>query len=213
MKLKRSSYPGKLIVFEGTDGAGKTTLINKTKEYLYAKIGYGNILSVKQPTDLSRKTKLFQKMMYCENHGEIDYRAVQLLTMSDRIQHQHEVIIPALQAGKVVVCDRYIYTSVANMEARGYCDETWFYDVAENIIEPDLCFLAYVEPDIAISRIKMRPEEVRRYLNEELLRDVAKYFFDNACNYGMQIIETNRDADSAFEEMRIALDRLFGGEI
>jgi len=38
-----------------------------------------------------RKTKLFQKMMYSKNHEDIDYRAVQLLTMSDRIQHGFEV--------------------------------------------------------------------------------------------------------------------------
>lgn len=110
LKLKERFYKGKLIVFEGTDGAGKTTLVSMTRQLLES---YGkDVISIKQPTDLSRKTKLFQKMMYSENHGDIDYRAVQLLTMSDRIQHNHEVIEPALEAGKIVLCDRYIDTTV-----------------------------------------------------------------------------------------------------
>lgn len=119
LKLRKNPYKGKLIVFEDTDGAGKTTLIGMTAEYLEKKNGIGSVLCVKQPTDMSRKTKLFQKMMYCKNQEDIDYRAVQLLTMSDRIQHGFEVIEPALAAGKTVICDRYVYTSLANMLARG----------------------------------------------------------------------------------------------
>ncbi|MGN1099541.1 MAG: hypothetical protein ACI4S9_04295, partial [Christensenellales bacterium] len=94
LTLKNNAFPGKLIVFEGTDGAGKTTMIAMTLCLLEKKYGRAGIVSVKQPTDMSRKTKLFQKMMYCKNHEDIDYRAVQLLTMSDRIQHGSETIVP-----------------------------------------------------------------------------------------------------------------------
>ena len=103
LKLRPNQYKGKLIVFEGTDGAGKTTLIGLTKNYLLRTLQEQEILCVKQPTDLSRKTKLFQKMMYCADHADIDYRAVQLLTMSDRMQHTYEVIEPALRDGKTVL--------------------------------------------------------------------------------------------------------------
>ena len=101
-------------------------------------------------------------MMFDENHDDINYRAVQLLTLSDRVQHNHEVIIPALKEGKIVICDRYIYTSIANMKARNYRNETWFYQAAKEIIKPDISFLAFVEPEIAISRIKAREEEKDR---------------------------------------------------
>ncbi len=116
LTLRNNEYPGRLIVFEGTDGAGKTTMIAMTEKYLSKKLGAENVVTVKQPTDMSRKTKLFQKMMYSENHDEIDYRAVQLLTMSDRIQHGTEIIEPALKSGNTVICDRYIFTSLANIE-------------------------------------------------------------------------------------------------
>lgn len=155
IKLSKGKLPGKLIVFEGTDGAGKTTMIARAERYLRERYG-AEVLLQKQPTDLSRKTKLFQKMMYCAHHEEIDYRAVQLLTLSDRVQHNHEVILPALREGKVVICDRYLYTSVANMRARGYWRERWFFAAARSIRKPDLTFLAYVPPACAIARIRSR---------------------------------------------------------
>ena len=105
-------------------------------------------------------------MMFDENHDDINYRAVQLLTLSDRVQHNHEVIIPALKEGKIIICDRYIYTSIANMKTRNYKNENWFYEVAKEIIKPDISFLAFVEPEIAISRIQAREEEKDRYLDE-----------------------------------------------
>ena len=56
LRLKKKRYAGKLIVFEGTDGAGKTTLIEETKRYLSERYGEEKVLLIKQPTDLSRKT-------------------------------------------------------------------------------------------------------------------------------------------------------------
>ena len=196
LKLKEQFYKGKLIVFEGTDGAGKTTLVSMTRQLLES---YGkDVISIKQPTDLSRKTKLFQKMMYSENHGDIDYRAVQLLTMSDRIQHNHEVIEPALEAGKIVLCDRYIYTSLAGMLARGYDNEKWFFNVAQHIIKPNKIFLAYVPADYAINRIKQRPAEADRYLDEELLRNVARQFMDMSTRENFYVLDSTQTPDVTF---------------
>ena len=202
LKLRSNSYSGKLIVFEGTDGAGKTTLIEKTRQYLTELYGFGQVLTVKQPTDLSRKTKLFQKMMYCADHNDVDYRAVQLLTMSDRVQHGYEVIEPALKAGKTVISNRYIYTSLANMTARGYTQENWFFEVAKNILCPDITFLATVPSELAIERIKSRPEERDRYLDEALLRAVSDNFIHMAKRASFTVLDTTQNADAAFETVK-----------
>lgn len=207
LKLRNNRYPGKLIVFEGTDGAGKTTMISMSEQYIAAEQGKENVLCVKQPTDVSRKTKLFQKMMYCEDHADIDYRAVQLLTMSDRIQHGTEIIEPALEAGKTVICDRYIYTSLANMLARGYRKERWFFDAAEHLLRPDIVFLAYVPPETAIGRIKARPSECHRYLDEELLRRVADEFLRMSKRGKFVVLHTDREPQTSFSEIRSALER------
>ena len=207
LTLKDNTYSGKLIVFEGTDGAGKTTMIGLTQQLLEEKYGKDNILSVKQPTDMSRKTKLFQKMMYSKNHEDIDYRAVQLLTMSDRVQHSFETIIPALKEGKIVICDRYIFTSLANMLARGYRAEYWFFDVAKHLLRPNVTFLAYVEPELAIRRIKSRPDECDRHLDEQLLTNVAKEFHNMAVEQRFMIVDTSQDAQLAFRFIKEVLKR------
>lgn len=201
LTLKNNAFPGKLIVFEGTDGAGKTTMIAMTRCLLEKKYGRAGIVSVKQPTDMSRKTKLFQKMMYCKNHEDIDYRAVQLLTMSDRIQHGSETIVPALRDGKIVICDRYIFTSLANMLARGYRKEKWFFDAARHIVRPDVTFLAYVDPDVAIRRIRERPDECNRHLDEPLLRNVAEEFRKMAKRERFTVLDTGRVPEEAFCEV------------
>ncbi len=205
--LRPNPYPGKLIVFEGTDGAGKTTMIRMAADCLQNEYGL-EVLCEKQPTDLSRKTRLFQKMMYCENHEEIDYRAVQLLTMSDRIQHSHETIEPSLAAGKTVLCDRYIYTSLANMLARGYRDENWFFEASRPILKPDLAFLAYAEPWLAIRRIRSRPAERDRHLNEELLSSVAREFLRMRDVAEFEVLETDRRPDETFVRVRRRLETL-----
>ena len=202
LKLKIHNYQGRLIVFEGTDGAGKTTMIEMTRAYLADKFGADNVIVTKTPTDLSRNTKLFQKMMYCKNHEDIDYRAVQLLTMSDRVQHGTAEVIPALKAGKTVICDRYIFTSLANMLARGYKKEKWFFKAAKNLVKPDITFLAAAPADVAIARIKARPDECRRHLDEALLKKVAANFLKMRKRYGFMALDTSGGADKAFMLLR-----------
>lgn len=212
INLQENKYGGTLIVFEGTDGAGKTTMIAKTKEYLCDKFGEDQVLLEKQPTDLSRKTRLFQKMMYCSKHEEINYRAVQLLTLSDRVQHNHEVIVPALKEGKIIICDRYLYTSIANMLARGYRNEKWFFEACKEIVKPDISFLCYVEPALAIQRIRSRPDECNRHLNEELLYGVAAEFLSMREQAGFCILDTSGKADFAFEQVKQVLEQHFKGK-
>lgn len=205
LKAPERAHKGKLIVFEGTDGAGKTTLLRLTEKYLESKLGIGQVLVVKQPTDLSRKTKLFQKMMYSVNHEDIDYRAVQLLTMSDRVQHGFEVIEPMISRGKTVLCDRYIYTSLANMLARGYRKEKWFYEAAKHILKPDYVFLAYVPWEQALARIKSRPDEEDRYLDEALLRKVSEEFLRMSEREKFVVLDTSGDEEKAFAVVKATL--------
>jgi len=207
VELTPNTYKGKLIVFEGTDGAGKTTLINLTYKYLKDKYPNKEVILLKQPTEEARNSRLFQKMMFDENHENINYRAVQLLTLSDRIQHNHEAIIPALKEGKIIICDRYIYTSIANMKARNYRNEYWFYEVAKEIIKPDISFLAFVEPEIAISRIKAREEEKDRYLDESLLHIVTNEFLLLALQEDLKVIDSSTSSDITFEYIKKELDK------
>lgn len=208
VELTIHPFSGKLIVFEGTDGAGKTTLINKTYNYLKNKYPEKEIILIKQPTDAARNTYMFQKMMFNKNHKDINYRAVQLLTLSDRIQHNSEIIIPSLMDGKIILCDRYIYTSIANMLGRNYRKENWFFDVCKEIVKPNITFLAYVEPELAIKRIKSREEEKNRYFDEKLLYRVSNEFLNLAVSEKMEVLDTSSSVEYPFNLIKKALERI-----
>lgn len=212
LRLSKNKYAGKLIVFEGTDGSGKSTLLGMTYDYLVSRYGKERVIVQKQPTDFARNSRLFREMIYTKDRTDISYRAMQLLTLSDRIQHNTEVILPALKEGKIVLCDRYLYTSVVNMLARGYTHEKWFFRACREIVKPDLAFLAYVEPQTAIKRIESRPEEKDRYFDRELLKRVSYRFLRLAKRFGLHTVDTNRSAAETFDEVKEELNRITGEE-
>ena len=91
------------------------------------------------------------------------------------------------------------------MLARGYCNEAWFFEVAKHILRPDVTFLAYVPPETAIARIKSRPSERDRYLNEQLLINVSKQFSDMAERESFTVLDTTCEPSIAFERVLSAL--------
>ena len=164
MNMRNNNTKGLLITFCGLDGCGKTTMINRLLEDL---TGECDVMLTKQPTDYVRQSKIFRTYMDEPVHDEYDYRSLSLLAASDRIQHVNKVIVPAMNEGKIVLSDRYYYSCLANLRARGYTQDRWIYEIAENIIFD-------VPVDIAVARVRERVDERNRYIDMELqyrLRD------------------------------------------
>lgn len=164
--FRRNEFAGKLITFCGLDGCGKSTMIKMLSDEL-AQEGY-EVLVTKQPTDMMRKTDIFRTFMDNPDHSNYEYRALSLMAAADRIQHVNHVILPALKAGKIVVCDRYFFSCLANLRARGYKDDSWIYDISRSIIKPDLAFFLDVTPAVAMMRVRERPEEKDRFVDVDL---------------------------------------------
>lgn len=101
---------GKLITFEGVDGAGKTTQINILSEYLTSQ-GINNIVT-RQPGGTKIGQQIRKSILSVEN-AEMSDLAELLLYAADRAQHCQEIILPELQKGTVVLCDRYVDSAVA----------------------------------------------------------------------------------------------------
>lgn len=188
---------GKLIVFEGTDGAGKTTLISLTKKYLEEKNGIGKRPVRETAYRFVEKTNSFKSDVLLQARG---YQLSRRTAFNDVGQDAARLRgdRTALKAGKTVICDRYIYTSLANMLARGYRDEKWFYEAAKHLLKPDLAFLAYANPLMAIERIKSRPDECDRHLDEPLLLRVAGEFLGMAKGEGFVVLDTEGEPEKAF---------------
>ena len=101
---------GYFITFEGGDGAGKSTQIKKLMEYLESK-GFDVILT-REPGGTDIGEKIRQIILDPENK-EMDSVTEAMLYAASRAQHVSQVIKPSMEAGKIVICDRFIDSSIA----------------------------------------------------------------------------------------------------
>lgn len=133
MRLRPHGLPGRLVIIDGNDGTGKSTLLGGIEQRLRER-GY-DVLRTSQPTTEARELDAFKVYLFePERRDEIDYRALLCMMIGDRLQHAHQIIKPALAAGQIVLCDRYIFTQMVTTRTRGYQDEPWMYELYQHVI-------------------------------------------------------------------------------
>ena len=112
---------GYFISFEGVDGSGKSTQISQLKEYL-EESGYDVVLS-REPGG-TRIGEQIRSVILDPANREMTAVAEALLYAASRAQHVHDVIAPAVKEGKIVICDRFVDSSIAYQQYeavyRGY---------------------------------------------------------------------------------------------
>lgn len=156
LNMRKNQTDGLLITVCGLDGCGKTTMMRRLIEDLEKDY---TVFVTNQPTDYVRKSDIFRTYMDSPNHDAFDYRSLSLLAASDRLQHVSKVIEPELQKGNIVISDRYFYSCLANLRARGFEQDGWIYEIAKSVIEPDIAFFFDVPVETAVARVRKRPEE------------------------------------------------------
>lgn len=206
--IKEYEYKGKFFVFDGVDGAGKTTMIEMLAEKFK---GMGKeVLVTMQPTPEMRQLHIFKTFIYQpEKRHLVDYRALQMYMLADRMQHFKEVIEPALLAGTYVISDRYIYTMLATMVARGHSPEPWLVELLPSIRLPHASFLMDVDLETSIKRIKERKTFEDSYVEREhLMKSIQSYRFI-AERYGMHVISSAElEINDAFAKIVLIIDEL-----
>ena len=165
LNMRPNNTQGKLITFCGLDGCGKTTMLTLLNEKLQSRY---NVFMTKQPTNFVRNSDIFRTYMDCPDHSAYDYRSLSLLAASDRIQHTNMQIYPHLKQGDVVISDRYFYSCLANLIARGFSTDKWIYEIAESIVKPDVAFFFDVPVETAVARVRTREAEKDRYIDMDL---------------------------------------------
>ena len=199
LNMRKNETPGFLITFCGLDGCGKTTMMKRLIADLENE---HNILVTKQPTNAVRNSEIFRTYMDCPDHDAFDYRSLSLLAASDRLQHVNKVIEPAMQSRKIVLSDRYFYSCLSNLRARGFQDDEWIYEIAESVIKPDIAFFFDVPVEEAVARVRRRPEEKDRYIDMDLQYKLRKEYVD-ICNVNNGIlISTLRPEDECYEVVK-----------
>ena len=196
LQMRPHETPGLLITFCGLDGCGKTTLIRRLTRYL-EELEVPAFLT-KQPTDAVRQSEIFRTYMDTPAHDAYDYRALSLYCASDRVQHSNRVIRPRLERGETVVSDRYFYSCLANLRARGYEQDRWIYEIAESVIRPDIAFFFDLPVEEAISRVRSRAAEKDRYIDIRLQHRLREeYRAICRANHGV-LISTACPADESY---------------
>lgn len=205
LQMKQNSYPGYLITFCGLDGCGKTSMIKKLREY-FKERDICPILT-KQPTNEVRNSTIFKTYMDSPNHGEYAYRSLSLLAASDRIQHTEKKIEPILQKGGHVISDRYFYSCLANLRARGFTDDQWIYEIAQFILKPSVSFFLDVPVEVAVQRVRQREEEKNRYIDMELQYRLREEYLQIAEASGGIVVMTDRSEEESFRSISMAVER------
>ena len=157
---------GYFISFEGVDGSGKSTQIQKLKNFLERK-GYQVVLT-REPGGTDIGEKIRRIILDPENKKMTDMTEAFLYAAS-RAQHVEEIIKPAIDTGKIVICDRFADSSIAY---QGYGRQlgdsvSVINEYAVGGYIPDITFLMKVKPQIGTDRIKDRPKDRIEMENEE----------------------------------------------
>lgn len=146
---------GLFITIEGPDGAGKTSVINELypRLQLIAKRG---IVKTREPGGVKISEKIRQIILDPQNE-EMDERTEALLYAAARRQHLVQVILPALSAGKIVICDRFVDSSLAYQGAGrriGMPDICKINEFATEGTKPDFTLYLDVDSDTGLKRIE-----------------------------------------------------------
>jgi len=173
MQKGNGKMKGMFICIEGLDGCGKTTQARLLVEAL-RKIGYDAVYTA-EPS--KGKIGKFIKR-YCLHAGQRISTVVEaLLFAADRFEHLENEVVPALKNGKIVVSDRYVFSSLAYQGAAGL-DLNWIEKINVHAITPDLALFIDVEPEAAIQRFKPKKSVMENLETQKKVRDVYMKFVE-----------------------------------
>ncbi len=153
---KNIKYSGTFITFEGGEGSGKTTQINKIANTLTRK-GY-KVLTTREPGGTPEAEKL-RELITQKDGGAWSPLAETLLLLAARTMHIENKILPALKEGKIVICDRFIDSTMAY---QGYGRDfnlkqlTELNNIATGGLIPDLTFIMDIDPETGLNRTDLR---------------------------------------------------------
>ena len=164
---------GIFLVIEGLDGSGKTTqatLLTKKLSQTH------NVMLTAEPSLGKIGTFIREGCLYEDKRLPIEAEA--LLFAADRIEHVQKEVKPALDEGKLVICDRYIYSSLAYQGSAGLSLE-WIKTINAHALQPEFSIFIDVAPDRVLERLKrkksvMETLETQRKVREVYLKFVEK---------------------------------------
>ena len=183
---------GFFITFEGIDGSGKSTQIQNLAKYLEE---YGfDIIITREPGGSVGGEEIRNLLL----QGEVDRWSAEteiLLFTAARRDHLERVILPALQDGKIVICDRFTDSTRMYQGMRGPKLRNLVDNLTEEVIncEPDLTIIIDIDPEISLKRAKSRETAEERFedFGVDLQKKMRKGFIDLSKEFNSRIKVVN----------------------
>ena len=199
------SLQGLLITFEGGEGTGKSTQSKLLYDYLKSKTK--DVILTREPGGCTESENI-RNLLVKGNINKWDPITESLLHNAARREHIKNIIKPALLKNKIVICDRYIDSTMAYQGIGQGVNSNFLNilskEITENIV-PNITFIFDIEPDTSLKRAKKRDKNTNnRYENFDLS------FHKKIRNYFKSLINTNKryiliDASNSIEEIHLKI--------
>lgn len=200
------SKRGILIAFEGIDGTGKSTQIGLLADYLSAK-GH-EVVATREPTDGPYGRKI--RSLFANRHHLTPEEELSLF-MADRREHVRELLLPALAEGKIVLTDRYYFSTAAYQGAAGHDPHRIIAENEEFAPIPDLVLLLTLTPAESVDRIRnLRGESLNDFEQEDVLTRVAAIFAGFKMSY-IAKVDAAVSPDKVHQEIVARVEEMLTG--
>jgi dTMP kinase len=187
---------GLFIVIEGIDGTGKSTQVRRLGEWFEAQ-GREVVLS-REPTDQPWGKKLRESA----GTGRLSPEDELQYFLNDRRQHVDELIKPALAEGKVVILDRYYFSTMAYQGSRGFDPAEIRRKNEEFAPVPDLLLILDLDVDMALARIGARGDTANEFEKRDSLQRCREIFLSLKDEPFARLIGTAGSVDEVSERIR-----------
>lgn len=199
----------RFITFEGIDGSGKSTQIKRLATHL-TKAGH-DVVVTREPGGSPGAEEIRALVL----QGDPDRWSAEteiLLFTAARRDHMERTILPALEAGKIVLCDRFadstrMYQGLSRGDLRGVVDQLHSLMIKR---EPDLTLLIDMDPAVGLSRALSRQTVDERFeaFGEDLQTAMRQGFLDLSEEFAdrFRIIDGARDVDAVAQDIATLVD-------
>ena len=193
---------GAFICIEGLDASGKTTHARRLVRELKQRGFKAMYTTEPSPGEIGR----FIRTYILQRKKRVPGAVEALLFAVDRVVHLEQRVKPALQKGKIVVSDRYVYSSLAYQGAAGL-DLNWIEEINRSAFSPDLAIYIDVSPEILIKRMKWRKKSVMERL--QVQRKVQQVYLKLVNDGRLVRVDGNRSVNEVARDiLTIVLDFL-----
>jgi len=194
--MKSHPHPGIFVVFDGIDGSGKSTQVQRFAA-VFAARGERVVVS-KEPTDGPWGAKLRASAL----SGRLPFEEELTAFIEDRREHLATKVIPALKDGAMVVLDRYYYSTIAYQGLRTDDIAAFEPRIRAGVVEPDVAYFIEMPPAAAAARIQRRDGAANHFEHLDDLVRIAQEFKDMAArDERIVLVNGERPGDEVFADI------------